>query len=870
MSTLFTSAAYAGKKFIPPGFEHFYEYKSTPVIFELPNNVTVSISVVANFDGIKTVEEPDKLKQALARSGVAEEYIEAVYQSVADSSVFGPVLFTYYYSSQRAKVEVPASYLSGNILSIGFTQLGEDRRAIISTNRLFTNHYKNDSNATLSNNTTIGFGRAHVHAEASAYASDNANNDVELEEFSYTYDLEGRSLKVFETQRGDIAENSTSGFDFTRNDEALGVTYFSNDNLLIKQTGSSKKLYFDMKAKGIIEVRRGEKIIYTDSVSKGQHNVSYRDLPRGNYDVTIVLKPTGFPEESIRKIIHNNNSETSLRGYDYTMTAMQSSREWDNKEHKQSYFDLGMTYSLLSDRLLIGGNSQFNGNSVSAGIGAKYSDSDFALGAYINHFRDGYLFNSSLQFDNLRFDYQMLQTGSSDTLSRIRYGNNDYLQASASYSSAIYSGTLSIFANRYIEKSRTPGSALSNFNLSARYNQQLFENVFFDVGYRYQKSFMGSSLDEHVFSLGIRINLNDSLSFFSGIDYSERSQVRTNSSLRYSPEQFEVNGVKLSGGADVSQYIDRTGSRVAYGLKGNAHNNKFNANIYANGTSQDYHSFSADIESTAIITSDSVYASRQKAPSYLAVRNDNFNAKKRYDDLGLIKVRKNGLNDSSKIIKGDYTLVGLDSYNEYGFKLDTELSGYSHRQVEQSDMFSYPGTIKELVTTFDQIVSVLTFFEDFNNQPINNVDCQGCTSITKVGDGVYNVSVQKGKRFQLSANEQICALHESYLDNRYGKSQCFPQIEEDETGLQAVIKGLGNKDERIYYLGSFDSNVIERYKSSMSDMEIIQILFNGNDHYFVKLMSLQEGAASNNKQVILELQNYALSNSDSDKLTQNR
>jgi len=869
-SPLLTTFAHAGNKFIPPGFEHFYEYKSTPVLFQLPNSVDVSISVVSNFDGIKTIEEPDKLKQALARAGVAEEYIEAVYQSVADRSVFGPVVFTYHYSSQQAKIEVPASYLSGDIIDLGFTQLSEDRRAVITTNRLFTTHYKNDTKATLNNNTTIGFGRSHIDAEVSAFASDSSKNDVELDELSYTCDLEGSSVKAFETHRGDIAENSTSVFDFTRNGEAQGVTFFSNDNLLVKERGSSKKLYFDMKAKGIIEVRRGEKIIYTDSVSKGQHNISYRNLPRGNYDATLVLKPTGFPEESIRKIINNNNSETSLRGYDYSVSAMQSNHNLGNKKLQQSYIDLGMTYSMFSDRLLIGGNSQLNGNSVSAGVGAKYSDSDFSLGAYINHFRDGYFFNSNLQLDNLSFDYQMLDTGSSDTLSRIRYGDNDYIQAGASYTSALYNGTLSIFASRYIEKNSTPGAVLNNFNLSARYNQQLFENLFFDFGYRYQKSFNDSSLDEHVFSLGVRINLDDNLSYSSGIDYSERYQVRTNSNLRYSPEDIEVNGVTLSGGADVSQYTGRGGSRVGYGLKGNAYNDKFNANLYANGTTRDYHNFSADIESTTIITSDNIYASRRRAPSYLVIQNDNFNTERGDDDLGLIRVRKNGLNNRREIIKGEYTLVGLDSYSEYGFKLDTELSGYSHGQVEQSDMFSYPGTIKELVTTFDQIVSVMTYFENFNNQPINNINCDGCTSITKVGDGVYNVSVQRDKKFQLTANKQVCALHESYLDNRYGKSQCFPQIEEDDTGLQAVINGLGSKGEHIYYIGAFDSSVIEHYKSRMSDMEIIRIQFNGNDHYFVKLMSGQALSVSKNKQVILELQNYAVSTSDSEKLTQNR
>lgn len=216
-------------------------------------------------------------------------------------------------------------------------------------------------------------------------------------------------------------------------------------------------------------------------------------------------------------------------------------------------------------------------------------------------------------------------------------------------------------------------------------------------------------------------------------------------------------------------------------------------------------------------------------------------------------------------------MIELEEYNEYGFNLDTELSGYKHKQIENSDMFSYPGTLKEITTEFEEVVSVLTYFEDFNSRPINNVECKGCSSIAKVGDGVYNISVQRGEKFLLTANEQICALREGYLDSTYGKSNCFPQIEEDELGLQIVVNGLGDKGEYIYYLGAFDDNsIIEKYKKLMSDMEVIQISFNGNRHYFAKLYAKPTLSIAKNKQVILELQNYALSTSDSNKFTKNR
>ncbi|MEF1304029.1 TcfC E-set like domain-containing protein [Vibrio owensii] len=279
-------SAYANSKFIPPGFEHFYEYQSNQIVFVLPNETRTSISVVSNFDGIKTIEEPEKLKQALKRSGVASDHIDAVLQTVVEEQKSDEnILYVYDHSQKQVLIEVPANYLSEGMTDLGFTQLSEDRRALISTNRLFTTHYQSSTSATLTNNSTIGFGRSHVDLEASLYVVDNSSSQLDVDELAYTYDLEGSSIKAYETHRGNTAENSTSIFNFNREEETVGISYFSNDNLLVKDIGNTKKLFFDMKARGTIEVLRGGQIIYTNSVSKGQHSVSYRDLPRGNYEV---------------------------------------------------------------------------------------------------------------------------------------------------------------------------------------------------------------------------------------------------------------------------------------------------------------------------------------------------------------------------------------------------------------------------------------------------------------------------------------------------------------------------------------------------------------------------------------------------------
>ncbi len=875
LSVIPAFSAYTNTKFIPPGFEHFYEYQSNQVLFVLPNDTSVSVLVTSNFDGVQSIEEPEKLQQALIRAGISSEHIDAVTQAVvAEEQSDENILYVYDYAQKQVIIEVPANYLSEGVTDLGFTRLTEDRRALISTNRLFATHYQDSTNATLTNDSTLGFGRSHIDLEASLYAVDSGSSQFDVDELAYTYDLEGSSLKAYETHRGNTVENSTSIFNFNREEETLGVSYFSNDNLLVKDIGNTKKVFFDMKARGTIEVLTGDRIIYTDSVAKGQHSVSYRNLPRGNYEVSIVLKPVGFPEEVSKKIIHNNNSETSLRGYDYAASVMKSSNSFSQQSYEKTYLDLAATYSLLNDRLLIGGNTQLASQEGAFGVGAIYTDSNFGVGGYINKFQGGYLFNTNFQIADINFDYEMLDANKklsdSKQLGSIRYGINDYVQATASYSSRIYEGTLNFYANRYMETYQDSNLEVSNLNLSTNYNKNVYNNVYVDLGYSYQKDFNNSRLNEHIFSISVNVDLNDSFSYISGIDYSTRNKTRFSNTLQYYAPQVEAGNVLLSGNADLSQYVDGNDSQSVYGINANIHNDKFNANLYANGTTEDYQNFTANIESTTIVTSDDVYASRDRAPSYLVVKNAKANAKDQ-DDLGLVKIRRNGQSNMRETIKGQYTLIELDEYNEYAFNLDTELSGYKHKQIESSEMFSYPGTLKEIVTEFEEVVSVLTYFEDFNNRPINNVECKGCTSIAKVGDGVYNISVERGEKFLLTANEQICALRDGYLDNSYGKSNCFPQIEEDELGLQIVVNGLGNDKDHIYYLGAFeDNNIVERYKKLMTDMEVIQISFNGNNHYFAKLFSKPTLSIAKNKQVILELQNYALSVSDSNKFTKNR
>ncbi len=873
--SIFFLPAYANSKFIPPGFEHFYEYQSNQILFTLPNDTSASILVLSNFDGVKNIEEPDKLKQALIRSGISSEHIDDVIQAVVtDQQSDENIFFVYDHSQKQAVIEVPANYLSEGATNLGYTQLSEDRRALISTNRLFTTHYQGSTNATLTNDSTLGFGRSHIDLEASLYVVDSGSTQFDFDELAYTYDFDGNSVKAYETHRGNTVENSTSIFNFNREEDTYGVSYFSNDNLLVKDVGNTKKLFFDMKARGTIEVLRGDLIIYTNSVAKGQHSISYRHLPRGNYEVSVVLKPVGYPEEESQKIIHNNNSETSLRGYDYAASVMKSGNTIGQRRYEETYLDLAGTYSLLNDRLLIGGNTQLASQEVSAGIGANYTDSNFSLGGYINKFQGGYLFNTNFQIADVNFDYEMLDANKTPTdskqLGSIRYGNNDYVQATASYSSRIYEGTLSFYANRYMETYQDSNLEVSNLNLSTNYSKNIFNNVYVDLGYSYQKDFNNSTLNEHIFSISVNFDLNDSFSYVSGVDYSTRSKTRFSNTLQYYAPQVEAGSVLLSGSADLSQYVDGNDSQSVYGVNANIYNDKFNANLYANGTTEDYQNFSANIESTTIVTSDDIYASKDRAQSYLVIKNAKTNTQDK-NDLGLVKIRRNGQGNMRETIQGQYTLIELDEYNEYAFNLDTELSGYKHKQVENSEMFSYPGTIKEIVTEFEEVVSVLTYFEDFNNRPINNIECKGCASIAKVGDGVYNISVERGEKFLLTANEQICALREGYLDNSYGKSNCFPKIDEDELGLQIVVNGLGSEKDHIYYLGAFnDSSIVNRYKKLMSDMEVIQVSFNGNEHYFAKLFSKPVVSVNKNKQVILELQNYALSISDSDKFTKNR
>jgi hypothetical protein len=182
-------------------------------------------------------------------------------------------------------------------------------------------------------------------------------------------------------------------------------------------------------------------------------------------------------------------------------------------------------------------------------------------------------------------------------------------------------------------------------------------------------------------------------------------------------------------------------------------------------------------------------------------------------------------------------------------------------------VFTYPGTLGVMNSNLKKVISFVTYFEDFNEDSLNNIECKGtgCVNTTRVGDGIYSISVYEGHDYKIVSNNEFCLIDEGYLVENEGKSKCFPQVEEDgSSGLQIVKGGLGESDETIIYFGyvnELPSTLLEEIR--LQGIEPIQYEFGkGNMYLFGRLkdkntVSLNQLASLDTIQDIINYANNA-------------
>ncbi|HIF9084884.1 TPA: TcfC E-set like domain-containing protein [Photobacterium damselae] len=827
----------ASAKFIPKGFEHFYDYTNTKLVVYLPNNKRKNIDVISNIENIKKIEREDLFKEYLINSGIKESKVPVVLSAILENSS-SDVVVDYSFEKKVLKVTVPSDFMTSKSKSSSFTNAESDDSALITRSRFYASSYDGNFDASINNYSTFGFDKSHLMVDTRISTRDEP---VVIDSLSYIQDFKGASLLIGYSSFGSEITNSTSVFDYSSADDEYTLSYFSNDNLLIGDKSSTGRVYFDMKANGSYRVKRDGKIIYSDTVLKGQNFINYKKLPIGIYQIQIELRPDGMPQEIITKQVVNVSSITSKRGFDYNLSYSSSEKQFKDINYSVDYIKASGTYSLYDDRLLVGSNFASGGNNAHYGVGLRFLLNDISANAYAEILsNDGFLFAFNSSFYGFNIDYKDVDIDDNNTLSDltiVRYGDHPYKQTNISYSFPFFDSSIGFYASRYEEYIGNNNEKNTTDNISLNYNKNVFKNSQLTLSYGLNSS---NDYDDYTLGISMNIPLNDEFNYTSGYDYSSKRGARYDNTIDYNIDS-NFEDVELNHNVNLTETVSHNNSSILFGASSSAHNDYFSSNAFVSISNDGYNNVTLSANSTSIITKDNIYFTKDDADSFIILNNKN----KELDnisDLGLIDLHKDNSYRQRQAIKSGSTIVPIDNYSDYQISVDNEVSGY--KEIEGStginEMFSYPGTVKIINNKVREVVTFLTYFEDFNDEAVNGIKCKGdgCIAVNKVGNGIYNISVVKDNDFKLTYNNQICLIDSDIINHRKDASRCFPSISEQPNGLQLVTRGFNSEEnEVVYYLGVKDNDIPNELAVRLKNMNmtVVEYAFNEKMHLFVKI-----------------------------------
>ncbi|EHK2889303.1 CS1-pili formation C-terminal domain-containing protein, partial [Vibrio parahaemolyticus] len=181
--------------------------------------------------------------------------------------------------------------------------------------------------------------------------------------------------------------------------------------------------------------------------------------------------------------------------------------------------------------------------------------------------------------------------------------------------------------------------------------------------------------------------------------------------------------------------------------------------------------------------------------------------------------------------------------------------------------FSYPGTLRIVDNTTKRIVSFMTYFENIEDQSINDIKClgTGCVNVSRIGDGIYSISVIENDDYKIVSNGEYCLVNRADLQYYHGRSRCFPKvIEDDDTGLQLVKLETDSNFTRYAYLGKINKPIPEKLREQFerNGLKLIKYEF-GKDNEFL-FVGLPPNYKDNlelyvNNEIWSEIETYAIS-----------
>lgn len=713
------------------------------------------------------------------------------------------------FDNSQLKLFIAPNALSNNIDDAVYESPFNRYNSIINWSNLYVyTDFENREQISFNNETTIGLPIGHVYLDTN-YTS----YQEKFELYSALYDVEYEDFRMqIGRNRYNASFNSTDYLNNSADYAGDSINIGSSANLLKGRYNSQQRIYFYAPQNGQLEVYRDGRLIVNKVVNEGKQYISYADLPKGAYAVTVILKVSGETVISEERQVVNNKQFSLKRGeLDYVLSfgrLNELNSVEGNSDIERNYLRGAVNYR-LSELIMLGAGVTSNNEEQFYQVGSSIalnneSSLEYSGGAFSS--RD-YFFTSRIAYDPLFLDYshfKLKDDNDNHRLSTQLYGDNGYTNFGVGISGNVIGGSGYLRHNWYESEShvnnslsRTSISQITTGGWSYRLpSGQLNLSVEFIES--------GNNQSDLRTSLSYVLNLGDGVSTQFNIYGDKRGFDNATNYLRFN-KGYEDWYSNTSLGAKATRN-NQISSDLSSSLSG--HTQQVGVSAYGFVNDQGMKNISTSISGTQLLSSDGIDFTYEKGQAFAKIERN-------YQGESAQKVHLTVSKDSQYRkrveLTENTTIMSLDDFSS--FQLNVE-EGSSNVAIEGKRLreFTLPGSLYSLDTNIIELLSRLVILDDIDDNPIRSLQCvgEGCVSIEPLtDDGVYRINYRRDSEFRLVSRKGLCVFEPNGTDD-FSYGYCLPGLENShdnkwkETSL--LLNEIENQDVLVY-LGRFSLGV---------------------------------------------------------------
>ncbi len=831
--------------FFPDEFSDFFdETKQQINIVVVGNDNSISVKAITSYDTFYIEPKSSaftQLKAYLLESQIKPDAVNVILDQLligvkTDAGCTGNLArcfvtpqgdsasYVFDFDYAQLRIFVPSSLVKAQQTAVEYQSAFSESNALINWTRLYgRTSFEGESSGTMSNYTTMGLPLGYVTLDSQYMTSEN---QFDLYTALYSADFFGHTLQAGRS-RYNLSFNSTDLFNTGARMNLDGVFIGSSRNLIKGSIESQQRIYFYAPQLGQLEVYRDDRLILSQVVDEGQQFLSYEDLPKGIYDITLILKVSGSTVLTERRqVVNNNQFSIPVGDFDYVFGAGRlENLDFDDDYFNQdsltaSYHDFdrniikaSSTYR-FNEALLLGGSATLGVDEQYIQLGGSYYFSEnlnlnFIHGQFLN--ANDFYQRGSVSYSSLFVDYRRYGYDAHNTEYRMAsqlYGLNNFEDIGVGFSGQVMGGNAFFRAAYYSYGDATQVAEVITET----------ESDFWSLSSNYTKTFALGTLSVNAEYMHYDVADADSrISFNWSMPFGD-SGVSVQSSVYVNEDGFDSNVNYLRGSyqgdhwtgnvsAGAHVYSDNSvmGDISATTTGGNDY---FTANSYGYSSDKGQSTLSVGFNNTQVLSSNGLSFTKDKSLSYAQLTA--LTQSEGYSPNLKLGLSKDGRYNRRVTVTDESSLVALKEYSEFDFNFDK--SGYNIEIKRSRDhRFSYPGTVFNVSADVVELASQIVVLDDIFGNAIARLQCLGdaCITIEPLSDdGVFRVSYRKNSDFHLISREGVCIYEgqENVDKINIFKGFCLPGLQNNGRNkwqkTSYLLQGA-NKDQVLVYLGQF-------------------------------------------------------------------